>query len=289
MKQITNKHNLPSQLVRLLGKREYSRGQSRWSVTQLIAPPQLVLLREEHGHKIEEDISDRFWSLMGSNIHRILEDGSDPDDTDTVVEERIFVDVDGVTISGAIDVQHFIGGARGVLDWKFTSVWSVMNPKPEWEQQLNCYAWLVRTATNNRVDVLHVCAILRDWRKSMLEKQVNYPVAPMIMVPIKLWSDAEQDAFVRARVAALKADWAETQLGGTARPCSPEERWERNGVSVRCKDWCEVSQWCPQWADMKKAPAEAGAEVEQSRRDHTAEPQRPRKKRVTKTETKSND
>jgi hypothetical protein len=287
MKQITNKHNLPSQLVRLLGKREYSRGQSRWSVTQLIAPPQLVLLREEHGHEIEEDISDRFWSLMGSNIHRILEDGSDPDDLDTIVEQRIFTEVDGITISGAIDVQHSKGGAIGVLDWKFTSVWSVMNPKVEWEQQLNCYAWLVRTTGNSQVDALHVCAILRDWRKSMVEKQKDYPISPMIMVPLKLWSDAEQDAFVRARVATLKSNWAETQLGGSARPCTPEERWERNGVSVRCKDWCEVSGWCPQWAAMKKAPAEAGAKV--SEEDHTAGPQRTRKKRVTKTETKINE
>ena len=45
-------------------------------------------------------------------------------------------------MSGAIDRQEIDDGVS-IYDYKVTSVWSLIFDKPEWERQLNCYAYLV--------------------------------------------------------------------------------------------------------------------------------------------------
>lgn len=254
---ITNKHNLPAPLVNILAKREYSRGNSVMSVTQLINAPRVVALRTKHAHLIEEDVADRFWALMGTNIHKILEDGAD---ADHLTEERLFIDVEGWRISGQIDVQQSKEGANAVKihDWKFTSVWNVMNPKPEWEEQLNLYAYLVTKVKNQEVSEANVTAILRDWRKSDFQKKgAPYPPAAMVNVPIKLWTFEQQEAYLRHRVllhqdASTKSDWGEELPF-----CTDEERWLRTITrgptkgqtqAIRCEnDYCGVAQWCSQF------------------------------------------
>ena len=242
----SNKHNLPDAIVNLFGARQYSRGKSRWSVTQLISPPQIAVLREEYAAEISEksDLSDSFWSLMGSNIHKILEHGSG---ANHVVEERVFLEVDGTVISGQIDVQKHAEGRVGIIDWKFTSVYAVSRPKEEWEQQANCYAYLLRVVKGYGIDSLQVCAILRDWSKSNIARRKNYPEAPIVMVDLPLWSQEKQESFIRDRLKALNDASARFHLDLPLPPCSPEDRWQRDGDAIRCKNYCDASEWCAQW------------------------------------------
>ena len=64
-------------MVKLLKRYTYSRGKADISVTELINPPQIAVLKRVHRNDIEEDLVDRFWALMGTNIHKILEDAAD--------------------------------------------------------------------------------------------------------------------------------------------------------------------------------------------------------------------
>ena len=244
--EFTNKHNLPQPIVTLLSRHKYSRGKADISVSELISPPQLAVLKREHGHKIVEDVSERFWALMGTNIHKILEDHAN----ETVrTEERLFTDVEGWVVSGAIDLQQDGDGHVSITDWKFTSVYSVMHPKPEWENQLNLYAALIRRARLCDVSHASVVAILRDWTKSGLSrKSGGYPVAPIVTVGIPLWSADRQERYLQERVKAHQMAAGSHDLDGTLPECTDEERWIRKkGVPTRCKDYCVVAPYCAQW------------------------------------------
>ena len=78
------------------------------------------------------------WSIFGSAVHNVLEKGADENN---LVEQRFFSEVDGWTVSGAVDLQVVDKDGIHIQDYKTTSVWAVMNDKPEWEQQLNIYGW----------------------------------------------------------------------------------------------------------------------------------------------------
>ena len=138
--KLTNKFGLPDPVVRALTRSEYSKGDSNRSITQLIDSPRVRILRQEHWDELEEDVSEKMWAVMGTAAHKMFEDTADEKH---VSEERLYTEIDGWVISGAIDVQKIEDDGIVVMDYKTTSVWSVILGKSQWEYQLNCYAALV--------------------------------------------------------------------------------------------------------------------------------------------------
>ena len=128
-------------------------------------------------------------------------------------------EINGVQISGQIDLQTPYEGGMILSDYKTTHSFTIQsNPagKSEWEKQLNSYR---RIAELNGVVVtgLEVIAIIRDWSASGLERSHDYPEAPIIRVPIKMWSQQEMQDYVENRVAAHEKP--ETSN------CTSEEMW----------------------------------------------------------------
>lgn len=279
--KITNKFNLPAPLVTLANKEYYSKGKSQYSVTELLSPPRVRRLREEHADWIEQDVSDMLWSMLGSALHVVMERSHTENH---IVEERLFLEVDGVTISGAIDLQHENDGGVTVTDYKFTSAWAVMQEKKEWAEQLNVYKWLVEKVKGQRVDGLQVCAIIRDFSRH--DRREGYPAAPIQVVHIPMWSSDEIERFIRSRLDAHRRSKASHALGDPLPACTDEERWmsettyavkregrktairvfksideanelavkekgyveTRKGEPRRCTgNYCGVNQWCDQY------------------------------------------
>jgi hypothetical protein len=285
--KITNKHNLPDVVVSALTKETYSRGKSDISVTTLIDAPRVGLLKKLHDDKIEMDAVDFLWSRFGTAMHNVFEDAADH--KGIISEERLFLDYQGWCVSGAIDLQTIDSDGVIISDYKVTSVWSVINDKVEWHNQLNAYAWLVRHAKGMRVKSLRIIAILRDWQRRKAT-ELNYPSAPMMIVNIPLWSESEQDDYMQGRINLHQAADFEYATGGTLPECSGKERWtkadsfavkkkgrvralkvhdsmdsaekyleelgddhyieERKGEPTRCAgNWCRVADWCGQYQD----------------------------------------
>ena len=218
--KITNNHGAPATLVALANKNHYSKGEADYSITELLSPPQVRRLRERHDAHLEQDVSDMLWSLLGSALHVVAERASADQH---VTEERIFAEIDGVKVSGAIDLQEMTEQGVIITDYKFTSAYSVMNEKKEWEEQLNLYKWLVESRKRIPVIGLRICALIRDF--SGHDRRENYPASPIHMVEIPMWDSVKAEAFVRARLhlhaEAKFADAMEEPLP----PCSDEERW----------------------------------------------------------------
>ena len=273
---ITNKYDLPQSLMNAVKRFSYSRGKSDMSITQLIDSPRIVKLKEKHADEITTDLSDEIWRLVGSALHLIAETHTDGTER---AEERVFSRVGDITISGGIDMQRTSDGRNVIGDYKFTSAYSVMAGKKEWERQLNCYAWLVEREKKIQVDGLEIYAIVRDWNRRKVG-EANYPKTPIVKIPITLWSFETRDEYVKRRVAyhtmatenficTAEDMWSTPTKYAVLHPkyrraiklCDSRKEAEdvseskagsyvelRPGRNVRCEgNYCSVSQFCTQY------------------------------------------
>lgn len=280
--KVTNVHNVPQPLVTLAEGQYYSKGKSDYSVTELMSPPRVQRLRAQNDEAIVQDVSEMLWPLLGSALHVVMERGETAGWTS---EERLFAEVDGQIVSGAIDLQEVTPEGIGIVDYKFTSAWAVMNDKIEWEQQLNVYKWLVERVKKMPVKSLRICALIRDFSRHDTGRE-GYPQAPIHMVEIPMWDAVKAEAYVRERLEMHRNSKLSADFGEALPECSPEERWmsettyavkregrktairvfktmdeatelagkekgyveTRLGEPKRCTgNYCGVAQWCDQY------------------------------------------
>ena len=287
--KITNKHNVPETLVALANHEYYSKGNADYSVTEILSPPRIQRLRRKHYAQMEQDVSDMLWSLLGSALHVVAERGQHEGYT---TEERLFVDIDGVTLSGAIDVQKETPEGILITDYKFTSAWSLRQEKFEWEAQQNIYAWLVRNAKGKPVCGVQICALIRDWSRREAMVKADYPQAPIQVIDLPLWDHEKTSNYIRERLNAHRDSKVAADWGDDLPVCTEEDRWSRptqyavkregrktairvldnyedamamakehdkgyvevrKGEDVRCTgNFCGVNQWCDQYQQSTK-------------------------------------
>ncbi len=282
--KLTNKYDIPQTFINVLERPTYNKGKAHLSATQLLNSPKIVALTRKFDEEITQDASDMVWSLVGSAIHNFLEHGKDEHH---LVEERIHTEHDGWHITGAIDLQILNPQGVDIRDYKFTSVWAAMNEKPDWESQLNVYAWLVEKVKETKVTSLGIVAMLRDWKEREKQQKENYPESPIKELPVRLWSMDEREAYISQRIALHSACEFAIETDGDLPDCTPEEMWEkptvwalrkkgnvrakalyeteklaeealaiigdgyevevRQGERTRCANYCSVSSFCLQY------------------------------------------
>lgn len=284
--QLTNRLNLPQPICEAVKNDDYSRGDADISVTSLIGPPRIEMLRRKHEHELVEDVAENIYALMGKSIHNILERA----DSTGITEERMFIEVDGMRISGQIDRFVLLDGI--LQDYKMCSVWeSIYGLKKDREEQLNCYAYMMRQK-DYFVHMLQAVMIFRDWQMSKAKNDASYPELQVEVKDIPLWTEEDQLAFIKQRVLIFQD--AEINLP----ECTEEERWAspskfavmkegrksalrlldseedadlwidqnvkpadmkkisvvfRPGQSRRCEDYCPVRDFCEQHKKLKGA------------------------------------
>ena len=292
--KITNKSNLPKVIERAVINDPYDSSGSNISTTRLIAPPRIRVLEMRNWDLIEDDVSNRIFSLLCQSVHHILERSKLKVD---LAERRLFYKDDKITNGWTLSGQFDLLSRQGDLtDFKVTSAWAALdaltNGKAEWENQLNVLDFLCRknqkTLTRYKKEVkvksLNIMAILRDWSKLKVMQSDNYPRKQVVMIPIRRWSEEEQENYVQARIKlhqdAEKADQLPL--------CTAKERWRkedsyalmldnrktakrvlptreemdkymkenkyvegqgckvvfRAGEDVRCQHYCSVNQFC---------------------------------------------
>ena len=282
--KITNKYGLPQPFVNVVERPTYTKGKAHMSVTELLSSPQIVQLKAKYADQIEVDVIDMIWSIFGSAVHSVLEQGKDENN---IVEQRLHADLDGWHISGAIDLQVVTDEGIEINDYKTVSVWSVMNDKPEWEQQLNIYAWLVETVKKAPISKIKIVAILKDWKEMEATTRQNYPAKQVVTIDIPIWTMEQREAFIKERIHLHSEALFATDTNEALPECTPAECWEkptvyavkkdggvraksvhaslseaetaleeagkgyilevRDGERTRWARYCQVSQWCEQY------------------------------------------
>ena len=284
--KITNNHSLPKAFLDYATADRYSKGNADISVTTLIDSPRIRILKERHSSEIEADAVDMIWPLLGTAVHSILEQSTPTGNV--VKEERLFMEVNGWTLSGAIDHQEIIDGKVHITDYKVTSVWSVILGKEEWELQQNIYAHMVRRVKGMQVGSISICAILRDWNRREAQHKADYPQSPVVVVQLNLWDDETAQRYIEDRIAIHQSAQMDHDLNDKIVDCTDKERWTkddvwavrrpgvkravklcsshqeainymaqspnkleievRKGGRTRCENYCAVSAFCSQWA-----------------------------------------
>lgn len=231
--KITNKFNVPETLVALAARDYYSKGKSDYSVTEIISPPRIQRLRRTHFDEIEQDASDMLWMLLGTALHVVAERSEVSGHTN---EERLSAEINGIILSGAIDLQKDELDGITITDYKFTSAWALMNDKPEWEQQQNIYKYLVERVKKRPVKGLKICALIRDWSKRNAMHKADYPQAPIQVIDIPMWTFDRTEAFIKERVEMHRDSKVSDDFGDELPLCSEEERWVRSTTYAVKKD-----------------------------------------------------
>ena len=237
---------------------KYDKGHVHRSVTQLITPPRIDVLRKQHFTEVEKDISEEWWALFGSAVHAILEMGKG---SNQYVEERLFIDIDGWELSGAIDLVTVNHKQKtlSLRDYKVTTAFVVMKDedgiKPEWEQQLNMLAYMATKNWEMPITDIGVVAIIRDWQRTQAQIDPLYPIAPVVMVKLPLWSLADQEDFLKARVAEHRNAEMAWDLGIPLPECTDEERW------CRQNSWAVMREGGTKAAKVFYNDAEAAADA----------------------------
>jgi len=281
---ITNKFNLPEAIFNAIRNDPYTSGPCDISVTRLISPPRKVALERQHFKDLEEDASDRVWSLFGQAMHVVLERAEHVADTET----RLSIERQGWNISGQFDRFDPVTGI--LTDYKVTSCYSVKNgSRSEWIAQMNFLATLLREH-GYTVNQLQIVVILRDWSKSQAQRSSDYPTQPVVTIDIPLWSEEKCEEYIDERIRLHQA--ARDKLP----ECSAEERWQtaniyalmkegrktavklfedeneaeaackaagdkhhlvfRPGKSIRCENYCPAAPFCEQYQREKASVVE---------------------------------
>lgn len=215
---VTNKFNLPTPIYKAVSK-TYQPNPDRFSVTDLIGSALIRKLKLEHWEELTEDASERLWALLGQAVDHVISQNAEG----AIVQGKFEIPIEGVEVVGKPDIYYPEAGI--IADWKVTSVWSfLLGDKKDWERQLNCYAWgkrkqIIEAELDNKITKLTIHAILRDWQKSKMLRDEDYPRIPFISKDIPLWSFEQQDEYVKQQLECHR----------TCRDpiCAPEDKWEK--------------------------------------------------------------
>lgn len=255
--KFTNKADLPIALGLWCASSEYNFKPSAKSisVTSLIKPlRQTLLCRRYPEETSKSDLIEMYAARRGTAIHDSIEksflndearenylrdvgwseedirkvvinpeqDNYSSDNINIFLEKRFSKNINGWTISGQTDLVF-----NGELhDFKTTSVYTYINDsnKDAYILQGSIYRWLAPEYIKS--DVIHINYIFTDWSKSKAEASPDYPRYPMMVVPYKLLSVEETEAYIINRLAELE----QYENNNLLPMCSKEDLWMSDPV-----------------------------------------------------------
>lgn len=218
---ITNETNLHPALYAAIAQDDYTRGESDISVTDLLSPPRLVTLREQHRDELSEDAADMAARFIGTVVHAAVEKHKVTEEA----EKRIYITVDGWVVGGKPDIFDPETGQLG--DVKTIKATEFMyGLKAEREQQLNVYAEMLRL-NGYSVSGLTAHLVIVDFSFPASERDRRYPPRSIVEIPIEMWPRNRVQQFIRDRVAVHQAARVTLPL------CTGEERWKRDDYAIK--------------------------------------------------------
>jgi hypothetical protein len=213
MKQLAKRiESLPDPLMRALTNSKYDAGDTDFSVTTLISPPQRTYLATI-GEKVE-NVYSSFHALLGSGVHAIIE-GNVDEAAGEIAEKRYFMQRQGYNISGQVD--YYKDGV--ITDWKITG--GIQEDiKLEHYQQVQMNGYLAEE-NGLKVELVSVVYYQRDWRYMLSQFQPDYPKSPITVFV------APYDRALAESLFELKIKEHADAFNGNPRNCTEDEKWQK--------------------------------------------------------------
>ncbi len=259
----TNKLNLPQPIYNaVVGQDKAYRDSHKEpydiSVTELISPPQQSVLKRQHADDLESDISDMSFALLGSAMHKVLEDGT------FGPIEQLYRAIKNIVISreNEYEFKDALSDAGHCLNVALMWLRRLFKPSKDIAEK-RYYAevagWVVSgmvdrySPTDNVIQdykvlsvwehimglsfekvaqlnilnyligegsKLEIVAIFRDWQKSKAKTDSNYPQSSCMVIPVEPWSKEQAVQYIEERVELHRA-----ARNGDIIPCTEEDRW----------------------------------------------------------------
>lgn len=281
---INNKLGLPQPFVDAV-TREYEYKDKQYSVTTILKDVREILLTRRHQNEMEQDVADMIWLILGTAVHKVLEDSQEED---TEFKEEHFVEEveNGYKLSGQADLYN--AKEKIVTDYKTCSVWKVIyDDWDDYKKQLLMYAWAFRKM-GFEVEKGQIVAVIKDHSKTKAKTDSNYPKYPVYK---KIFYFTEEDYkeienFIKDKFKEIAK--YETVSDDKLPVCSLEARWNdgdkyavkkkgnkralrvydtleeannhlkqdpnleleiRKGTDKKCLEYCSCCKFCNYWKE----------------------------------------
>ena len=226
--KITNKLNLPKQLVELVDN-NYKPTEHQYSCTTILKPTRQIILERRYTNEIEQDVSDMCWMIFGTAVHSIIENSKE--DEGQFKEEKLKVDLGkyweelkGYYLSGRSDMIDLI--EKEITDWKTCSAWKIIfKDFEDWKNEMLIYAWTVKDMEFD-IDKAKAIAFIKDHNKTKAKVDASYPQLPIWVEKFK-FTEKEFDEikeFIYNKFIELKNN--ENTPDDELPMCTAKERWQ---------------------------------------------------------------
>jgi len=206
----------------------YEKGDCDYSITELLSPVQLTVLRKHHAKTITQDPAHMLASRIGTAIHQSIHEAWKRSGARGVSEERFYFTLDGATIGFSPD---FIDDQGVVHDWKSTKIWGVLDgAKPDWTEQLRAYDYGLASIGIDATALVDWAVIL-DHSPNKVE-ELPYPI---VRFDIPRVPHEVTEAFLQDRLNRVREAEAALASGGLIPECTSDERWVKPGKWAVCK------------------------------------------------------
>ena len=199
-----------------------------YSVTTLLKPPRMVQLERRHKQDVVREPEQQVSAFIGTGVHSLFEECLRLQsilDPRYEVERTVYDKIEDRLITGKFDI---LWDGKHLYDVKTCKVWKkVFDPNMiEWHQQLNIYAYLLKTRGCD-ISSINIIAVYMDWqRQRSFRDDSGYPPEPIVEYELKLWPHEVTDAFVRERINLMKN--TEDIEDNALPPCTNDEMWSRD-------------------------------------------------------------
>lgn len=302
--KFTNKHNLPEYLYNLLSHEWYGGANAvhDFSVTQMCNPTCMTILQNRHKEELEGDVMDRYFQTIGTGIHHLAEIANK--NKKYVVEERKYVTLNDVVISGQVDLYSPF--EQKMIDYKVTKAEAskFADKIEKYKKQLNVNKYIFEQ-NGFPVKTLEIVEIYRDWDKLKALREQGYPQTPIVIIDIPVLSNSLIEYEIKKYISEYLSE--NKNSDENLSPCSASDRWEtkasfavmkhggsralklcndiieaesyrslntkvsetyieeRKPTPKRCLDWCEVNKFCPFYNNYMKKQGEENDQSEKPR------------------------
>lgn len=218
--RVTNKYNLPQAVVDAVQRHDHRKG--NFSVTQLLKGSTEIALEMMNSDKLEMDVSDMFNMLLGTAVHKVLEEQQrDGVLNEHYMETTVFA---GMTVSGCAD--YIDTTIKEIGDYKSCSAWKVIfKDYDDWREQTKSYLYLWYVETGELWHDARVTAIIKDFSQTDAERKPDYPKKPIVSIPFH---------FTDAEIFGVAERWEEKIVEVLQKLvsqdfgcCSEKERWAK--------------------------------------------------------------
>ena len=218
--KITNKSNLPQALVSAVENHEHKKG--NFSVTQLLKGATEIALEMMYPDKLEMDVADMFNMLLGTAVHKLLEEQEQEGIlNEYYMEIPVFA---GFTVSGTADLIDTV--TRSIADYKTCASWKIIYKDfDDWKEQLKGYLYMWYTLTGELYHDARIVAVIKDFSPLDALRINGYPQKPIVSIPFT-YTDAEifgvaerwEEKIVEVLQKLVSQDFGQ---------CSESERWTK--------------------------------------------------------------